>query len=106
MRLIKKEFHKSKQSIDLSLVDTTKIVISDKCKHSDHGFKYFIGYKEDDIVKPLCIVLPQIRRYITFFENGKNCHELELVKEKRSNFLYRLSCPKQSFLTFMFYLDV
>ena len=71
MRLIKKEFQKSKQSIDLSLVDTTKIVISDKCKHIDHGFKYFIDYKEDDIVKPLCIVLPQMSRYITFFENGK-----------------------------------
>ena len=101
MKLIKKEFHKSKQSIDLSLVDTTKIVISDKFKHSDHGFKYFIGYKEDDIVKPLCIFLPQMSRYITFFENGKNCDELELVKEKRSNFLYRLFCPKHSFLTFV-----
>ena len=39
----KKELHQSKQSIDLSLVDTNKIVISDKFKHSDDGFKYLIN---------------------------------------------------------------
>ena len=48
----KKEFHKSKQSIDLSLVNVDQIVVSDKFKHSDDDFKYFIGYKEDEIVKP------------------------------------------------------
>ena len=55
----KKEFHKSKQPVDLNLVDTNKIVISEKFKHSDDCFKYFIGYKKHDIVKPLCIILPR-----------------------------------------------
>ena len=32
--------------------------------------KYFIGYWEVEIVKPLCIILPQISRYIKCFENG------------------------------------
>ena len=44
--------------------------MSDKFKYSDGGFKYFIGYKEDEIVKPLCIILPQIIGYIKYFENG------------------------------------
>ena len=48
----KKEFHKSTQSIDLNLVDMNKKGISNKIKHSDDCFKYFIGYKEDDIVRP------------------------------------------------------
>ena len=39
-------------------------------KHSDDSFKYFTGYKEDDIVKPLCIILPQMSGYIKYFENG------------------------------------
>ena len=39
----KKEFHKSKQAIDLDSVDTNKIVASDKFRHSEEGFKYFIG---------------------------------------------------------------
>ena len=41
----KKEFHASKQGIDLNLVDVNKIVTSDKFRHSGKGFKYFIGYK-------------------------------------------------------------
>ena len=46
IRLNKKEFHKSKQPINLHLVNIDQIVISDKFKHSGDGFKYFIGYKE------------------------------------------------------------
>ena len=71
IKVNKKEFHKSKQAINLDSVDTGKIVVSDKFKHSEEGFKYFIGYKEDEIVKPLCIILPQINGYIKYFENGR-----------------------------------
>ena len=70
IRVDKKEFHKSKQPIDLDLVNVYQIVLSDKFKHSDDGFKYFIGYKEGEIVKPLCIILPQMSGYIKYFENG------------------------------------
>ena len=41
-----------------------------KFKHSDDGFKYFIGYKEYEIVESLCIILPQMTLYIKNFENG------------------------------------
>ena len=70
IRVNKKEFHKSKQPINLDLVNVDQIVISDKFKHSDDGFKYFISYKEGEIVKPLCIILPQMSGYIKYFENG------------------------------------
>ena len=69
-RVNKKEFHKSKQPIDLMSVKVDQIVVSDKFKHSDKGFKYFIGYQEGEIVKPLCIILPQMSGYIKYFENG------------------------------------
>ena len=73
IRLNKKEFHKSKEPIDLMSVNVDQIVVSDKFKHSDEGFKYFIGYQEDKIVKPLCIILPQMSGYINFFKkSGKN----------------------------------
>ena len=64
IRVNKKEFHKSKQPIELMSANVDQIVISDKFKHSDEGFKYFIGYQEDGIVKPLCIILPEISGYI------------------------------------------
>ena len=73
IRLNNREFHKSKQPIDLKSVNVDQIVVSDKYKHRDDGFKYFIGYKEGEIVKPLCIILPQMSGYIKYFENsGKN----------------------------------
>ena len=66
----KKEFHKSKQAIDLDSVIVDQIVVSDKFKHSEEGYKYFIGYQEGEIVKPLCIISPQMNGYIKYFENG------------------------------------
>ena len=67
IRVSKKEFHKSKQPIHLNLVTRDQIVVSDKFKHSDDGFKYFTGYQEDEIVKPLCIILSQMNEYIKYF---------------------------------------
>ena len=51
----KKGFHASKQPIALNLVNVNQVLISDKFEHSDNGFKYFIGYKDDNIIRPLCI---------------------------------------------------
>ena len=70
IRLNKKEFHKSKEPIDLMSVNVDQMVVSDKFKHSDGGFKCFIGQQEGEIVKPLCIVLPRMSEYIKYFENG------------------------------------
>ena len=70
IRVNKKEFHKSKQPIDLMSVNVDQIVVSDKVKHSDEGCKYFIGNQEGEIVKPLCIIFPQMSGYIKYFENG------------------------------------
>ena len=51
-------------------VSVDQIVVPDKFKHSDKGFKYFIGYQEREIVKPLCIILRQMNGYIKYFESG------------------------------------
>ena len=58
VRVNKKEFRKSKLPIDLMSVNIDQIVVSDKFKYSDEGFK------------PLCIILPQMSGYIKYFENG------------------------------------
>ena len=60
----------SKKAIDLMSVNVNKIVVSDKFNHNEDGFKYFIGYQEGEIVKPLCIILPQMSGYIKYFEYG------------------------------------
>ena len=72
----KKEFHASKQPIDLCLLDKEKIVVSDKFKYSDNGSKYFNGYLDDDddddnIIRPLDIILPQMIGYIKYLDDGR-----------------------------------
>ena len=52
IKINKKEFHKARQEITLDSVTTDKIVVSDKFKQSEEAYKYFIGYREDEIVKP------------------------------------------------------
>ena len=55
--------------------------MSHKFKHGDDGFKYFIGYKEGEIVKLLCIILPQMTGYIKCFENGGKNMSFEIKDE-------------------------
>ena len=74
IRVNKKEFHKSKQPIDLMSVNVDQIVVSDKFKHSDQGFKYFIGYQDDEIIKRLCIILLEMSGYIKYFEKSGKKH--------------------------------
>ena len=70
IRLHKKEFHKSEEPIELMSIMVDQIVVSDKFKHNNEDFKYFIGYQEGGIGKPLCIILPQMSGYIRYFESG------------------------------------
>ena len=67
IRVNKKEFYKSKQTIDLMSVNVDQIVVSNKFKHNNEDFKYFIGYQESEIVKSVCIFLPRMCGYIKYF---------------------------------------
>ena len=46
IKLDKKEFYKSKQPIDLDLVNVNQIVISDKLKHNDDSFHILLVTKK------------------------------------------------------------
>ena len=81
IKLNKKEFRKSKEPIDLLSVDVDRIVVSYKFKYNNQSFKQFIGYQEGEIVKPLCIILPQMNGYIKYFEYG-NPNMSFLIKDE------------------------
>ena len=86
IRLNKKDFHKSKKPNNVMSVNVDQIVASDKFKDNNEGFKYFIGYQEGGIVKPLCIILPQMSGYIKYFENsGKNMSFLLKIIKRGKN---------------------
>ena len=69
----KKKFCSSKEAILLDSVDLSKIVVSSRWKLNDTTYKYFCEYLNNDLIKPLCVVLPKMSGYIKYFDNnGKN----------------------------------
>ena len=66
----KKEFHSSKQAILSDSVDLSKIVVSNKWKINDATYKYLCGYLNNDVIQPLCVILPQMSGYIKYFDDG------------------------------------
>ena len=51
-------------------VDLIKTVVSSKWKIDDTTYKYFCGYLNNDVIQPLCIILPQMSGYIKYFDDG------------------------------------
>ena len=66
----KKEFYTSKQAISLDSIDLSKIVVSNKWKINDTTYKYSCGYLNNDVIQPLCVILPQMSGYIKYFDDG------------------------------------
>ena len=66
----KKTFYSSKEAILLDSIDLSKIVVSSRWKLSDTTYKYFCGYLNNDVIKPLCVILPQMNGYIKYFDDG------------------------------------
>ena len=67
----KKEFFSSKEAILLHSVDLSKIVVSNKWKIKDTTYKYFCGYLNNDVIQPLCVILPQMSEYIKYSDDGR-----------------------------------
>ena len=41
-----------------------------KWKISDTTYKYLCGYLNNDVIQPLCVILPQMNGYIKYFDDG------------------------------------
>ena len=69
----KKTFYSSKEAILLDSVDLSKIVVSSRWKLNDTTYKHFCGYLNNDAIKSLCVILPQMNGYIKYLDDdGKN----------------------------------
>ena len=60
----KKKFYSSKEAILLDSVDLSKIVVSSRWKLNHTTYKYFCVYLNNDVIKLLCVILPQMDGYI------------------------------------------
>ena len=74
-KIKKSDFYniKNKKIFNIDDIGVNKIWVSkreqyDKCK----SFKYFIGYNDNDVIKPLYLELSQMIGYINKFDENKN----------------------------------
>ena len=66
----KKEFYSSKQAISLDSINLSKIVVLNKWKINDTTYKYLCGYLNNDVIQPLCVILPRMSGYTKYFDDG------------------------------------
>ena len=53
-------------------IDVNKILVSKKESYgTKNPLKYFIGYNDGDVIRPLCIILPQMIGYVKQFDSNK-----------------------------------
>ena len=72
-KIIKKSnFYKNKKVTKIDNIDTNKTLVSkeEPCV-TKNSFKYFIGYNDNDVIRPLCMKLPQTIGYVRKFEGNK-----------------------------------
>ena len=60
----KRDFYKNKKALQIDDVDVNKILVSKKepCG-TKNAFKYFIGYNDNNVIRSLCLRLPQMTCY-------------------------------------------
>ena len=57
-------------------IDVDKILVSEKEKYGKYNsLKYFIGYNDNDIIRPLHLELSQMTRYINKFNENINTNK-------------------------------
>ena len=73
-KILKSDFYnKNKKIFNIDDIDVNKILVSKKEQYGKYNsFKYFIGYNDNNVIKPLYLELPQMTGYINKFNEHKN----------------------------------
>ena len=70
-KINKSNFYKNKL-FNLHDLDVNEILVSKKESYgTKNSLKYFIGYNDDDVIRPSCINLPQMIGYVKHFDSNK-----------------------------------
>ena len=70
-KIKRSSFYKNKKINNIEDIDVNNILVSKKepCGNKN-SLKYFIGYDNNDIIRPLCIRLPQMTGYARKFNEN------------------------------------
>ena len=81
-KIKKSTFYKNKTINNIEDIDVNNILVSKKEPYGNkNSVKYFIGYNDNDIIRPLCIRLPQMTGYVRKFD--ENATMSFIVKDKK-----------------------
>ena len=81
-KIRKSAFYKNKNINNIEDIDVNNILVSKKESYGNKKLlKYFIGYNDNDIIRPLCIRLPQMTGYGRKFD--ENATMSFIVKDKQ-----------------------
>ena len=81
-KIKKSIFYKNKAINNIEDIDVNNILVSKKESYGNkNSVKYFIGYNDNDVIRPLCIRLPQIIGYARKFDG--NATMSFIVKDKK-----------------------
>ena len=70
-KIKKRDFYKNKKTNQIDDIDFNNILISKKDAHgTKNSFTYFIEYNDNDIIRPLCIKIPQMTGYFRKFNEN------------------------------------
>ena len=65
-------YNGNKKLFNIDDIDVTKILVSKKEQYEKHNsFKYFIGYNDNNVIRPLYLFLSQTTGYINKFDKNK-----------------------------------
>ena len=65
-------YNKNKKIFNIHDIDVNKILISKKETYGEYNsFKCFIGYNDNDVIRPLYLFLSQTTGYINKFDKNK-----------------------------------
>ena len=71
-KIKKSSFYKGKKITNIEDIDVNNILVSKKESYGNkNSFKYFIGYNDNDNIRPLCIRLPQMTGYARKFDENE-----------------------------------
>ena len=74
-KINKSNFCKSKKLFKIDGINVNKILVSKKESYGKkNSFKYFIGYNDDDVIRPLFIKLPQMIGFAKYFDSNKTMY--------------------------------
>ena len=65
-------YNKNKKIFNIDYIDVNKILISKKEQYGKYNsFKHFIGYNDNDVIRPLYLFLSQTTGYINKLDKNK-----------------------------------